>query len=74
MKICGQWPGLDTGLAANLEKMTTFNDHADRQLLAARPYSTYVGKNTNFVTAHPAFLSPSGAVMTGEQSLNRKGP
>ena len=43
LKICSQWPGLDTGLAANLEKMPPFSDHADRQLLAARPYSTYVG-------------------------------
>ena len=46
-------PGLDTGLAANLEKMTTFSDHADRQLLAARPYSTYVRANTEFsLTKH----------------------
>jgi hypothetical protein len=48
LKIRSQWPGLDTGLAANLEKMTTFSDHADRQLLAAKPYSTNVRANTEF--------------------------
>ena len=49
MKICCQRPGLDTGLAANLEKMPPFSDHADRQLLAARPYSLRDGSQSTYV-------------------------
>ena len=35
--------GLDTGLAANSKQMTPLSDYAEHRLLAARPYSTYVG-------------------------------
>ena len=53
----GSWPsiedlqsmaGLDTGLAANSKQMTPLSDYAEHRLLAARPYSTYVGDYYKF--------------------------